>query len=423
MTRQDDTGGSVDRNTSVDADGTTDSDGTSGLTRRGALAGAVTTTLMGVAGCMAGDGNDTGADPNSSGGTSSYRSSIEEVESAVRSVENPPKAVYVPSHRNGMTMLPSVRVGDVAVALMATYPHRFWTVTGTGREAVPVDRDHDIHLMATVWDPQTGTVLPTDEGLRFEIRTNGTLVDSRTPWSMLSQNMGFHFGDNVILDGDGTYDITIQVPPLGVRKTGNLAGRFEAGGSATVQFAFDQQFRDAVFEKTKWVEKGKIGVKGAIDPGRGGGGTSGTSGMSDGGPGMAPYSTAPAPAALPGRPLGESKSGDADLVATLLDPGSRFADEQYLLVSARTPYNKIPLPALGLSTILRRNGSQIETATLSQVVDHEVGLHYGTALPAAQSGDEIEMQIDSPPQAARHQGYETAFLDMPAVTVSVPEVS
>jgi hypothetical protein len=44
-------------------------------------------------------------------------------------------------------------------------------------------------------------------------------------------------------------------------------------------------------------------------------------------------------------------------------------------------------------------------------------------LPAAQSGDEIEMQIDSPPQAARHQGYETAFLDMPAVTVSVPEVS
>jgi hypothetical protein len=420
MTRHDHDGRPADRSTRVESAGLVGCEPDTGkrLTRRRALAGAIGSGLVGLAGCTSGgDGDDSGPE---SGATDSYRASIEAVESTITTIEDPPKAVYVPSHRNGMTMRPAVRVGGFAVAPMITYPHRFWTVTGDQTEAVPVDRDHDIHLMVTVWDPDTGTVLPTDEGLRFEITQGSTLVDSRTPWSMLSQNMGFHFGDNVILDGDGTYEITIEVPPLSVRKTGALADRFGDGGSATVEFTFDQAFRDAVFEQTEYVAEESVGVRGAIEPSRGS-----MSGMDGGGEmlGPAPYSTLPTPASLPGRLLGEPKSGDADLVTTLVPADSRFAADPYLLVSARTPYNDVPLPALGLTAVHSRDGTALGEQTLTQTIDPEVGLHYGTPVPDARAGDTVDLRIDSPPQTARHQGYETAFLDMPTVSLSIPAVS
>jgi len=404
------------------------------------LAGLTSTGLLGIGGCLGGlsgdSGDDSDVDEDQSGtdgdGTDGAATSDGSGDDAadgdyrpdVPLVEDPPAAVYVPSHRNGMVMRPPVRVGAVGVSAMVTYPHRFWTVTGEVTQLVEVTENNDVHLMITVWDPETGTVLPTDEGLGIEIRRNGRLVDDRSPWAMLSQSMGFHFGDNVSLDGDGTYEITVDVPPLGVRTTGDLADRFTEGSTATVEFAFDQEFRDTVFERNEWVADGTVGVKGALPPSRGGDDGSTTGSGGDGsGLGPPPYSSLPEPSSLPGRVLGEAISGDADLVTTLVPGGSRFADEQYLLVSPRTPYNAVPLPALGLTAIVRRDGERRVSRTLARTVDHETGLHYGTALPELESGDELVLRIDAPPQVSRHQGYETAFLDMPNVSFSVSEVA
>lgn len=57
---------------------------------------------------------------------------------------------------------------------------------------------------------------------------------------------------------------------------------------------------------------------------------------------------------------------------------------------------------------------------LTQTLDSELGHHYG--VPAALSpGAELEIRIETPPQVARHRGYDTAFLDMPPLEVRVPE--
>ena len=36
-------------------------------------------------------------------------------------------------------------------------------------------------------------------------------------------------------------------------------------------------------------------------------------------------------------------------------------------------------------------------------------------------GDELSIAVETPPQTARHQGYETAFVEMPDVDLVVPE--
>ena len=47
------------------------------------------------------------------------------------------------------------------------------------------------------------------------------------------------------------------------------------------------------------------------------------------------------------------------------------------------------------------------------------GGRYLRALVAAR-GDSFELVVESPPQVARHQGYETAFIEMPSMSVEVP---
>ena len=44
---------------------------------------------------------------------------------------------------------------------------------------------------------------------------------------------------------------------------------------------------------------------------------------------------------------------------------------------------------------------------------------YGTTVADVQTGDELTITVDSPPQTARHEGYETAFVDMPDVQVTL----
>jgi len=75
-------------------------------------------------------------------------------------------------------------------------PHRFWLVAGD-MEQVDVDVDDSMHLMITAWDVETDTVLPVNVGLELPSTTATRSTDGSLPWPMLSQRMGFHYGDNI----------------------------------------------------------------------------------------------------------------------------------------------------------------------------------------------------------------------------------
>lgn len=390
---------------------------------RRAFLGASTAATVAVAGCVGGDDSD-GESGEPADSTESPTQNDEDDDSRVPDlprVENPPDAVYVPSHQNAMRPLSSIESGDYAVTPMITYPHKFWLLAGDEREVVNPDSG-GVHLMITVWDPQTETVLPVDKGAQVEITKDGELVDQRAPWPMISQRMGFHFGDNVELTEDGTYSVELDLNPLAdVRKTGGFEGRFEDGATAGFEFEFTQEVRRELVNGVEYFDESRWGERGALDP-------MGMGGMSDGdgndetggdGSGMGgmtmPFSALPPASEYPGADLGTPSSGDATFVVRyLVETRLSGGEEGYLLVSPRTPYNRVPLPDMALSTTGALEGELVQT------LDDEVGYHYGMPGTLA-PGDELELVIESPPQVARHRGYETAFLEMPPIEVRRPE--
>jgi len=67
----------------------------------------------------------------------------------------------------------------------------------------------------------------------------------------------------------------------------------------------------------------------------------------------------------------------------------------------------------------RRDGEPLASGDLRATLDPELGYHYGAALGDAADGDDLTVRVETPPQAARHAGYETAFLEMPPVTLTL----
>ena len=389
-----------------------------GLSRR-AFLGASTATTLALAGCLGdGGGGDGGGgdgdatDDGSQGeddGSPPDEGELDGVPALPR-VENPPDAVYVPSHRNAMVPLEPVEAGEYEVRPMLTYPHRFWLVTGSDREEV-TPSGGGVHLMIAVRDAESGAILPVDMGAEVRVTHDGDLVDRRAPWPMISQTMGFHFGDNVGLAETGTYAVEAELNPItNVRKTGAFADRFETGGTVSFEFEFDREFQRAVVDGVEYLDEERWGERDALEPMMGGMDEDTEDGTaSDAQSGLLPAS------AYPGRSLGTPTSGDATFVVRYLDE-TRLTDgkEGYLLVSPRTPYNRVPLADMALSVTGPRD------AELVQTLDGDLGHHYGVALDLS-AGDALELVVESPPQVARHRGYETAFLDMPPVEIEIPD--
>lgn len=325
-------------------------------------------------------------------------------------VEDPPNAAYIPTHRAGMVHISAVEAGDYAVSPMISYPHRFWLVTGTEVEEV-VPEAPGVHLMFTIWDSDSQKVLPVDAGAQIRVSKDGELVDQRAPWPMISQTMGFHFGDNIQLTADGTYTVEVGLNPLGVRKTGGLKRRFEDSATATFEFEYNDDVRRQLIDGIQYLDEEQWGQRGALDPMM-----QDHSGGDEHGEGMSgssmPFPALPAADSYPGRDLGTPQSGGATFVLRYVE-NSRFVDNSgYLIVSPRTPHNRIPLPDMALSVF---SGSE-KVLELTQTIDDEIGLHYGAAVDIAFE-DELRLTVETPPQVARHAGYETAFLNMDPVTI------
>ena len=305
--------------------------------------------------------------------------------------ENRPDGVYVPGHVEGTEMVGTGQRGDFAAGLMYSYAHRFWTVTGDTVERTSIADGDDVHLMASIWDPETQTVLP-ETGLSVEIRQDGSLVSEEVIYPMLSQPMGFHYGANFGLDGDGTYTVRLSVGGVSTRRTGAFQGRFGEPTTVDIGFEYSQSARDELAYEV--LDRG--GEPGAVDPRE---------------MGMMPDSVAPAVEDLPGTVLGSGRSNDAVLVATALEepPAGVDGEGAYLAVSARSRYNRMVVPAMGLTGTVGRDGETVFDGRLVRTLDPDLGYHYGAVIEGVETGDELQLTPTTQPQTARHEGYETAF--------------
>lgn len=371
------------------------------MNRRRFLHSATGAAAVGLAGCLGdggGDATDTAA-PDTGSTPGPTRSPTDGP--TPTSTPDGPSGVYVQSFRETMVTPGTATAGDYRFALLVAVPHRFWTVNLDERSVTEIEED-DVHLMATVWDPETRTVLP-NSNLSVEVTRDGELVTQEVIYRMLSQRMGFHYGANFPLDGDGAYTARLSVGGVSARKTGAFEGRFEDGATAAVEFEWSKRVR----EQLKTEQLDQAGQRGALRPME---------------MGEAPQPRAPKPAAFPGRVLGTGRSDDAKLVTVQLPAAEagRFTDGRpYLAVSARTPFNRLVLPAMALSASVARDGEPVFERSLEPTLDPELGHHYGAPLPEpVRSGDEVTLRVGTPPQLARHEGYERAFLEMEPATVT-----
>ncbi|WP_049981643.1 DUF7350 domain-containing protein [Halolamina rubra] len=318
-------------------------------------------------------------------------------------VENRPDAVYRPTHTEGMAMAGVVSDGGYSCALTYSYPHRFWTVTGDDTTQVEVGADDALHLMPVVWHSETG-VVPSDVNPSVDVTRDGeSVVDGLNPWPMLAQQMGFHFGDNVELPEQGEYTVTVSVGAGGDRRTGSLAETERAEFEFTLDYQ-RSELRELPFQD---VPEARQGTLGAAEPME----------ME-----MVPLMRAPASDDLPGTVRGTTESGDAQFVVTTLEDATPFGGDEgqgYLAVSPRTPYNRFPLPQLSLSGTLSRDGETTFDGYLNEWLDPDLGIHYGAVVDGVEGGDELTITVDTPPQLSRHEGYETAFMNLPAATLTL----
>ncbi|WP_224450013.1 iron transporter [Haloprofundus salilacus] len=311
-------------------------------------------------------------------------------------VENRPRASYVPTHQEGMKMVGMADAGDLKVGVMYSYAHRFWTVQGQETERIDVGRNDAIHLMVNVWDPESGQVVPAT-GVTVETSDGDEYREEEVVYEMLSQRMGFHYGDNWPLPGDGTYTLRVDVGGVNLRRFGAFEGKFAEPATAELEFEYSERKRNDIpytILEEKQGDPGALPVMEMQMPN-----------------GMAmPVGRAPEPDSLPGESFGSEMSGDAVFVAIAVSAG-RFGDQPYLLVSPRTPLNGLVIPSMGLSATVGGTDVSLEPA-----LDPKIGFHYGANVDGLSADDDLELVVDTPPQSARHEGFETAFLDMPPMT-------
>ncbi|RJX42993.1 Tat pathway signal protein [Halonotius aquaticus] len=357
------------------------------MKRRQFLAGTTAGLAVGAAGCVDSftslDGVSYGREPEL--------------------VADRPAAIYYPTHTEEMAMGGMAQTDDgLAVSLAYTFPHRFWRVfKREGRyeaEQFSVDGDDAIHIMANIWDAETGVVLPVSS-VDIAARGGNNVDERETVYPMLSQRMGFHYGDNYHLDGDDTYTVNVTVGATTATRFGGFEGRFDKPQTVTINLDYSEAARNELAYETY---EDRQGDPGALSPMR----------MEMNGMAMPTGSVRD----LGGTQLGTGRADDIRYAAAVLTD-DRFGDAPYLAVTAATRYNELVVPSMGLAgTLTDSNGETVvESTSLEPSLDPELGFHYGAVVPGATGEETATIDVTTPPQVARHEGYETAFFETPTV--------
>ncbi|WP_394741402.1 DUF7350 domain-containing protein [Natronococcus roseus] len=362
-------------------------------------------------------------------------------------VVDPPDGAYVPPKVDEMLPLGTAAADGLEVSLSATRPHSFWTVADGERARADVRDHHDAHLMATVTDAETGLAVPTS--VSTAVHSRDERIDERTLWPMLSQRMGFHYGDNVPLGEDGPHDATVRIEPTSAHVSGTLADRLDTARTVDLEFEYAAEAIESLDRRLIDEDEGR-GESGAVEPMEHDHDEHGSEdghdehGSEDGHDdhdshsdhgsenGHGDHDTHEADdrgaeadlEAATDEWLGTARSGDLEFGVGVLEGGSDGIGEDTVVVSARTRYNQFSLPFVGLSVAPVRDGSLGEKTPLGERLDAELGHHYGAPLERElrerlESTTELAVVVDATPQLSRHEGYETAFFDLEPATVGI----
>jgi hypothetical protein len=358
------------------------------MQRRRLLQSLPALTAVATAGCM-----------SDSGGSTATTADATDAAESTTTTPDGPSGIYVQTFMDEMSMVGMGKAGDLRAMLMLSIPHNFWNVNGTSVEQTTVADADSFHLMTSVFDAETGRVLPSS--VSTEVVQDDDLVTQEVTYPMLSQRMGFHYGANFELPEFGSYTARVNFEGLGsTRGIGALEGKYESSTTLEVAFEWTESVADAF--SVRDVDAG--GQAGAVKP----------MGSMD-----APMGRLPAPDALPGTVVGSKVADGANLVVGRVDDGDRFADGDYLYVSARTRYNGFVVPMMGLEATVRRDGETVFSDRLAPTVDPKAGYHYGAAVDGLEAGDEVAVSATTPSQVARHEGYERAFRQLGSRTFQV----
>jgi hypothetical protein len=316
-------------------------------------------------------------------------------------VENRPDAIYIPTHQEGMRMVGMGDAGDLKVGLMYSYAHRFWTIENDGGEYVtnmiPLEAEDSVHLMAVVWDPETGVVVPSTD-VTVELTNDDGLVYQEVVYPMFSQRMGVHYGDNVPLDGDDIYTAKVTVAGVPFNRFGSFEGTFEQASTAEIEFDYREGQRNDIPYQLLEDRQGDRGALPAMEM-------------------EMPQGVAPD--SLPGETIGDGKSQSEDVTfRAQVVTDDRFGETPYLLVSPKTRYNGFVVPGMALSATVERDGETVFDGELEPGLDPEAGFHYGVPVEGLSADDSVTVSVEIPPLLARHEGYETAFFDIGDVTIA-----
>ncbi|WP_440765442.1 iron transporter [Natronorubrum sp. DTA7] len=333
-------------------------------------------------------------------------------------VVDPPEGVYVPSHADGMLTYGTTIADGRAISLLASRPHSFWTVAGTERSRADVRSQHDIHLMVDVRDAETGVVVPapvTTSVRRGE--PNGDAddpIDERSLWPMLSQRMGPHYGDNVSLEGDGTYTATIRIGPTSADAIGSRLDVLEEPTVVDVEFEYDATDIEALERRLIDEDEGR-GEPGALEP------MANHAGHHEHDHDAYLESAFDTEGATR---LGSKTNDDIDYTATLVaydDRDGTARGTAALAVTARTRHNRYPLPFASFAATVWQDDERIADGSLRETVGSRNGHQYRTPVDPSvlEEGDELSIELETPPQVARHEGYETAFLESETATLAL----
>jgi len=123
---------------------------------------------------------------------------------------------------SGTTPVPTQVLGTAVwqgmkITAMAMTPVPFDIYNGTSMQLVKPPKNVSFHLMVLLNDAQTNVVIPYAS-------VWGTIKDgSETPfdeslWPMISRYMGPHYGNDVVLPGSGSYQLSLLIsPPVSAR--------------------------------------------------------------------------------------------------------------------------------------------------------------------------------------------------------------
>jgi hypothetical protein len=173
--------------------------GTAPAAARTGAAGTATTT----AGSPAGTGGMSGMDM----GTTPHATSSAAASAASAGGVNP-----VPVQVLGTGVWQGMKITADA---MTAVP--FLIYNGTAMQEVKPPKNVSFHLMVLLNDAQTNVVIPY-ASVWATISEGAKTPFDESLWPMISRYMGPHYGNDVVLPGAGTYQLTLLIsPPVSAR--------------------------------------------------------------------------------------------------------------------------------------------------------------------------------------------------------------